>query len=144
VVMTFKVVNIIAKRPMHAKRKYDRDFLLSTEKRNQLIDLWEVEKYGKDCFGDPNHVHLYGMPPKEWYGRGVRILARTCLEAVKDPLGNKIGGKMSPRWLRVCPTSGLSGSSTPSLAHVTGFTRFCGTYLERRASSSRSSQLSLI
>src|SRR6516165_5895445 len=87
VVMTFKVVNIIAKRPMHAKRKYDRDFLLSTEKRNQLIDLWEVEKYGKDCFGDPNHVHLYGMPPKEWYGRGVRILARTCL----DPLGNKIG-----------------------------------------------------
>ena len=23
--------------------------------------------------------------------RGVRILARTCLEAVKDPLGNKIG-----------------------------------------------------
>src|SRR5262249_13135557 len=32
-----------------------------------------------------NHVHLYGMPPKEWYERGVRILARTCLEAVKDP-----------------------------------------------------------
>jgi len=38
VVMTFKVVNIIAKRPMHAERKYDRDFLLSTEKRNQLIE----------------------------------------------------------------------------------------------------------
>jgi hypothetical protein len=77
--------------PMHADRKYDRDFLLSTEKRNQLMELWEVEKYGKDCFGDPNHVHLYGMPPKEWYDRGVRILARTCLEAVKDLLGNKIG-----------------------------------------------------
>ena len=91
VVMTFKVVNIIAKRPTHAERKYDRDFLLSAEKRNQVIDLWEVEKYGKDCFGNPNHVHLYGMPPKEWYDRGVRILARTCLEAVKDPLGNKIG-----------------------------------------------------
>jgi 16S rRNA G966 N2-methylase RsmD len=72
-------------------RKYDRDFLLSPEKRNQLIELWEVEKYGRDCFNDPNHVHLYGMPPNEWYERGVRILARTCLEAVKDPLGNKIG-----------------------------------------------------
>jgi hypothetical protein len=55
------------------------------------MELWEVEKYGEDCFGDPTHVHLYGMPPKEWYDRGVRILARTCLEAVKDPLGNKIG-----------------------------------------------------
>jgi hypothetical protein len=72
-------------------RKYDRDFLLSPAKRNQLLELWEVEKYGRDCFNDPDHVHLYGLPPKAWYERGVRILARTCLEAVKDPLGNKIG-----------------------------------------------------
>ena len=72
----------------NANRKYDRDFLLSQEKRNQVVELWEVEKYGRDCFNDPNHVHLYGMPPKEWYERGVRILARTCREAVKDPLGN--------------------------------------------------------
>ena len=72
-------------RPMHSERKYDRDFLLSAEKRNQLMELWEVEKYGKDSFGDPDHVHLYGLPPKEWYDRGVRILARTCREAIKDP-----------------------------------------------------------
>jgi hypothetical protein len=79
----------------HSDRKYDRDFLLSAQKRNQLIELWEVEKYGRDCFNDPDHVHLYGMAPKEWYGRGVRILARTCLEAVKDPLGNKIGSDIA-------------------------------------------------
>jgi 16S rRNA G966 N2-methylase RsmD len=79
----------------NANRKYDRDFLLSREKRNQIVELWEVEKYGRDCFNDPNHVHLYGMPPKEWYQRGVRILARTCLEAVKDPLGNKIGSDIA-------------------------------------------------
>ena len=79
----------------NANRKYDRDFLLSQEKRNQVVELWEVEKYGRDCFNDPNHVHLYGMPPKEWYERGVRILARTCLEAVKDPLGNKIGSDIA-------------------------------------------------
>jgi hypothetical protein len=48
-------------------RKYDRDFLLGSEKRNQVVELWEVEKYGRDCFNDPNHVHLYGMAPKEWY-----------------------------------------------------------------------------
>src|SRR5215510_11088276 len=75
--------------------KYDRDFLLSSEKRNQLVELWEVEKYGRDCFNDPDHVHLYGLPPKVWYERGVRILARTCLEAVKDPLGNKIGSDVA-------------------------------------------------
>ena len=72
-------------------RKYDRDFLLSPTKRNELVELWEVEKYERDCFNDPDHVRLYGLPPKAWYDRGVRILARTCLEAVKDPLGNKIG-----------------------------------------------------
>jgi len=71
--------------------KYDRDFLLSSDKRNQLVELWEVEKYGRDCFGDPDHVHLYGMTPRQWWERGVRILARTCLEAVKDPLGDAIG-----------------------------------------------------
>ena len=79
----------------NTNRKYDRDFLLSQEKRNQLVELWEIEKYGRDSFSDPNHVHLYGMPPREWYERGVRILARTCLEAVKDPLGNKIGSDIA-------------------------------------------------
>jgi hypothetical protein len=82
---------IVADNLAHPNWKFDRDFLLSPEKRNQMIELWEVEKYGRDCFNDPDRVHLYGMAPKEWFARGVRILARTCLEAVKDPLGNKIG-----------------------------------------------------
>src|SRR5215472_6815593 len=66
--------------------KYDRDFLFSPAKRHEILELWEVERYGRDCFGDPDHVHLYGMPPKEWWGRGMRILARSCIEAVKDPV----------------------------------------------------------
>jgi 16S rRNA G966 N2-methylase RsmD len=76
-------------------QRYDRDFLLSPEKRNQVVELWEVEKYGRDCFNDADHVHLYGMAPRDWYERGLRILARTCLEAVKDPLGNKIGSDIA-------------------------------------------------
>lgn len=87
--------------PQHVDRKYDRDFLLSPEKRNKVVELWEVEKYGRDCFDDPNHVHLYGMPPGEWYERGIRVLARTCLEAVKDPLGNKIGNDIAEVVARV-------------------------------------------
>ena len=56
--------------------RYDRDFLLSPGKRNQVIELWEVEKFGRDSFGDPDAVSLYGMTPTQWYARGVRILAR--------------------------------------------------------------------
>ncbi len=74
---------------------YDRDFLLSSAKRNQLVELWEVEKFGRDSFGDPDAVSLYGMKPAEWYGKGVRILARTTLEAVRDPLGNLIGADVA-------------------------------------------------
>ena len=71
--------------------RYDRDYLLSAAKRNKVIELWEVEKFGRDSFGDPAAVSLYGMKPAEWYAKGVRILARTTLEAVRDPLGNRIG-----------------------------------------------------
>ena len=43
--------------------RYDRDFLLSPAKRNQIVELWEVEKFGRDSFGDPDAVSLYGMTP---------------------------------------------------------------------------------
>ena len=71
--------------------RYDRDFLLNPAKRDQIVELWEVEKFGRDSFGDPGAVSLYGMTPAQWHARGVRILARTTLEAVRDPLGNRIG-----------------------------------------------------
>lgn len=74
---------------------YNRDFLLAPAKRNQIVDLWEVEKFGRDSFGDPDAVSLYGMKPAEWYAKGVRILARTALEAVRDPLGNLIGADVA-------------------------------------------------
>jgi hypothetical protein len=32
--------------------RYDRDLLLSPAKRNQIVELWEVEKFGRDSFGD--------------------------------------------------------------------------------------------
>ena len=48
-------------------------------------------EFGRDSFGDPNVVSLYGMTPAQLYARGVRIRARTTLEAVRDPLGNRIG-----------------------------------------------------
>jgi hypothetical protein len=73
------------------RRTYDREFLLSEGKRNLVMKLWEVRKYGLDSFSDPQYVCIYGMQPAEWYRRGVRLLARTAVEAVRDKLGERIG-----------------------------------------------------
>jgi hypothetical protein len=64
-------------------RIYDR-WLLLGEKRNEVIDLWEVERYGRDSFGDPDFVSIYGLTPAGWYGRGVRLLGRTAVECTRD------------------------------------------------------------
>jgi hypothetical protein len=44
-------------------RIYERAFLLSPEKRNQVMELWEVQQYGIDSFADSDYVRIYGMPP---------------------------------------------------------------------------------
>jgi 16S rRNA G966 N2-methylase RsmD len=69
---------------------YDRWFLLG-EKRNELLTLREVEQYGRDNFGDPDYVSIYGLAPREWYARGVRILGRTAVECTRDRLADQIG-----------------------------------------------------
>jgi hypothetical protein len=69
---------------------YDRWFLLG-EKRNELLALWEVQQYGRDGFGDPDYVSIYGLKPDEWYERGVRILGRTAVECTRDRLADLIG-----------------------------------------------------
>jgi hypothetical protein len=70
---------------------YERAFLLGTEKRNQVMALWEVQKYGVDSFSDSDYVCIYGMRPAEWYERGIRLLARTTVECARDSLGESIG-----------------------------------------------------
>jgi hypothetical protein len=69
---------------------YDRWFLLH-DKRNELLARWEVEQYGRDSFGDPDYVSIYGLAPREWYARGVRILGRTAVECTRDRLAGRIG-----------------------------------------------------
>jgi len=54
--------------------RHDREYLLSAAKRNDVLELWEVEQYGRDSFGDPDYVSVYGLPPADWYARGVRLL----------------------------------------------------------------------
>ena len=77
--------------PSHpGQQVYDRWFLLG-EKRNELLALREVQQYGRDSFGDPDYVSVYGLKPQEWYARGVRILGRTAVECTRDQLAALIG-----------------------------------------------------
>jgi predicted RNA methylase len=68
----------------------DRKFLLSGRKRNEVLTLHEVEQYGRDSFGDPDYVRLYGLKPAAWHARGVRLLGRTAVECTRDRLAEQI------------------------------------------------------
>jgi hypothetical protein len=81
-------------RPDLQTRAYDRRFLL-TEKRNELVDLWEVQRYGRDAFGDPDFVSIYGLKPAEWYARGVRLLGRTAVECTRDRFAGLIASDLA-------------------------------------------------
>src|SRR5215472_19274484 len=81
----------MASEPDHpARQAYNRRFLLG-EKRNEQLTLREVQQYGRDSFGDPDHVSIYGLKPHEWHARGVRILGRTAVECTPDRLADLIG-----------------------------------------------------
>ena len=60
---------------------YDRQLLLTGVKRNEILDLWEVQRYGSDSYGDADHVCIYGMRPADWYSKGIRLLGRTAVNA---------------------------------------------------------------
>jgi len=57
-------------------RVYDRALLLHG--CNEVLSLAEIEQYGADSFGDADYVSIYGMRPREWYSRGIRLLGRTA------------------------------------------------------------------
>jgi 16S rRNA G966 N2-methylase RsmD len=81
--------------PRSRSPTYDRSLLLSGPKRKQVLDLREVRQYGRDSFGDPDYVCIYGLKPAEWYARGVRILGRTAVECTRDRLADLIASDLA-------------------------------------------------
>ena len=71
--------------------RYDRELLLGDAKRNAVLEMWEVERYGSDSYGDADYVSVYGMRPTGWYAKGVRLLGRTVVECTRDLLADAIG-----------------------------------------------------
>jgi hypothetical protein len=57
-----------------AYERYDRQLLLLGAKRNAVLELWEVQRYGSDSYGDVDYVSIHGLPPSEWYARGIGLL----------------------------------------------------------------------
>ena len=70
---------------------YNRHYVLLGPKRNAVLELWEVHRYGTDSFGDPDYVSIYGRRPADWYAQGIRLLGRTAVECTRDLLGDAIG-----------------------------------------------------
>jgi len=103
---------------------HDRALLLHGAKRNQVLTLAEVEQYGRDSFGDPDYVRIYGMPPKEWYPRGIRLLGRTAVECTRDALADRIGRDvarrrpLAARYVVIDPFAGSCNTLYWILRHV--------------------------
>jgi len=103
---------------------HDRALLLHGAKRNRVLTLAEVEQYGLDSFADADYVRIYGMPPREWYGRGIRLLGRTAVECTRDGLADLIGRDvarrrpLSTRYVVIDPFAGSCNTLYWILKHV--------------------------
>jgi hypothetical protein len=103
---------------------HDRALLLHGAKRNQVLTLAEVEQYGLDSFADADYVRIYGMPPREWYERDIRLLGRTAVECTRDALADLIGRDvarrrpLSTRYVVIDPCAGSCNTLYWILRHV--------------------------
>jgi hypothetical protein len=113
--------------PNHAPaRVYDRALLLHGAKRNEVLSLAEIKQYGLDSFADANYISIYGMPPREWFRRGIRLLGRTVVECTRDALGDPIGldvasvaKRMPPnQWVVIDPFAGSCNTLFWILRHL--------------------------
>ena len=104
---------------------YGRELLLHGSKRNEVLTLAEIERYGVDSFGEPDYIHIYGMSPREWYDLGVRLLGRTVVECTRDALADRIGRdvasvatRVSNRWIVIDPFAGSCNTLFWILHHL--------------------------
>src|SRR5580765_59179 len=74
---------------------YGRELLLHGEKRNAVLDLPEIHRFGMDSYGDANYVSIYGLRPARWHSRGIRLLGRTAVECTRDDLASAIGREVA-------------------------------------------------
>src|SRR5260221_7458417 len=86
--------------------RYDRQLLLHGPKRDEVLELWEVRRYGGDSYGDADYVSVYGLRPADWYARGVRLLGRWTVECTRDSLAEAIATDVASVAATAPPSSG--------------------------------------
>jgi hypothetical protein len=69
--------------------------LLGGAKRNAVLDLWEVQRYGSDSYADSDYVSIYDLRPAAWYAKGIRLLGRTAVECTRDELASAVGNDIA-------------------------------------------------
>lgn len=103
--------------------------MLFGAKRNAVLKLSEVQRYGMGGYGDPDYVSIYGMRPRDWHAKGVRVLGRTAVECTHDGLGDAIGKDVAAiaptcrdtsRMLVVDPFAGSANTLYWLLRHLPG------------------------
>ena len=108
---------------------YNRELLLGSVKRNAILELWEVQRYGSDSYGDSDYISIYGMRPADWHAKGARILGRTAVECTRDGLADVIGRDVAAiaatrpttaRTLVVDPFAGSGNTLYWLLRHLPG------------------------
>lgn len=72
-----------------------------------MLDLAEVQRYGRDSFGNPDYVSIYGLLPAKWYAKGIRLLGRTAVECTRDELADAIGEDIGKIAKTAPPTTGI-------------------------------------
>jgi hypothetical protein len=81
--------------------RYDRQLLLHGAKRNEVLQLAEVEAYGLDSYGNGDYVCIYGLRPADWYAKGIRLMGRTAVECTRDEFADLIArdvAVLARRW----------------------------------------------
>jgi hypothetical protein len=87
---------------------YDRQLLLLGPKRSEVLELWEVQRYGTDSYGDSDYVSVYGLPPAAWHEKGIRLLGRTAVECTRDHLADAIGRETAMAAKSASGTNGIT------------------------------------
>jgi hypothetical protein len=113
---------------MEVPMKYDRELLLLGTKRNEVLDLHEVQQYGLDSYDDADYVSLYGLAPADWFARGIRVLGRTAVECTRDRLATAIAtdvgfaaaGAQAGSHLVIDPFAGSGNTLYWLLRHLPG------------------------
>ena len=86
---------------------HDRQLLLHGAKRNSVLELWEVQRYGTDSYGDSDYVSIYDLRPAEWHAKGIRLLGRTAVECTRDELADAIGREIAAIAKHAAPLQSL-------------------------------------